>query len=118
MQLVLYALSGEPSMDNVPAVLIHYLPAQQRIELSLSDTGAEQACLDLRAKAESEGLSYFLRRFAKSVSDPCTLVELRYKSLADVTTGNVVTIVESRAPLPTEDACAPYHEFFRVARNQ
>lgn len=118
MQLVLYAINQEPSLDNLPMALMHYLPTQQRVELSLSDTGAEQACLELRQKAETEGLSYFLRRFAQAPRETCTLVELRYSSLADITTGKVVSVVESRAPLPTPESCAPYHEFFSVARAQ
>lgn len=118
MQAVLYAVGPDPALDNVPVALMHYLPAQQRMELSLSDTGSEEACLELRNKAESEGLAYFLRRFKASVADTCIFVEVRYKSLADVTTGNVVTIVDMSASLPEQTACPQYHDFFSVARTQ
>lgn len=117
MQIVLYTVSPE---YTVPVALMHYLPAQQRIELSLSDTGTEDACLQLRNRAETDGLAHFLRRF-KAVATgatACTFVEVRYKTLADITTGNVVAIFDAAASLPDEISCPPYHEFFRVAASQ
>lgn len=117
MQIVLYTVSPE---FTTPVALMHYLPSQQRIELSLSDTGTEDACLQLRNKAESDGLGYFLRRFKQAVttSSTCTFVELRYKTMADITVNNVVSIFENAAPLPDEISCPQYHEFFRVASQQ
>jgi hypothetical protein len=122
MQIVLYTVSPEYS---VPVALMHYLPAQQRIELSLSDTGSEEACLQLRNRAETDGLPHFLRRFKQAATSAttattsrCTYVEVRYKTLADITTGNVVAIFDGAATLPDEISCPSYHDFFRVASQQ